>query len=701
MSAQTNTDSTAEAPAGAPVPKRSRLTADEALVALLGRLLGRRPRPREIEIWEDRLGDARNAAHFVTQLMNWGPISTTKVVESHSPAGHYYSPVVDPDEVRGYVDENRAAVTDYGMAGVPMSLEDMEAFWTRNRAVIASTPFPEHPQESHRYAFRGGPYAYGDGTTLRAIIHDKRPQRIIEVGSGYSTACMLDSIEEFGLDTTITCIEPYPARLKSILRDGDVARVTIIEQGVQGQDLSAFAALDAGDIVFIDSTHIIKTGSDVHYELFYILPVLKPGVIVHFHDCRFPFEYSDKQIFEKNFSWNEVYAVRALLMNSTRFKVIFSGSTFAHHRPELIEETFALYLRNPGSALWLEVMDDGGPFGLDAVGGMKGFEARTEPDPALAGSGLGGTANAPATKAARAAPARPPAPRPAAPAGDGAEVGVTIKEADGKANAHLTVRGTTLTFPLALKEGPVCVSLGVRKSGSTMLHNIVTRLAKAADVNHVNVPGTFFRAGFDASDWARLDLAPLLQGGNILTGFRNYPARMAASPAFVDGLKIFMHRDPRDAIVSQYFSDAFSHALPEVTDGDDSARNRFLEKRRAAQESAIDGWVLDHAPHLAKTLADFAPMLSDPRCLVLPYETYVFDKATMIAKILHHFGWHVAPDVITAVLAEIDVVPSAEDPKRFVRKATPGDHREKLTQQTQDRLNEICAEAMALFGYER
>ena len=189
------------------------------------------------------------------------------------------------------------------------------------------------------------------------MIGHFRPRRVIEIGSGFSSACMLDAAEHAGLEEFhLTCIEPFPKRLKSVLRsDDEGTRVTIHERGVQQMPLDMFAALEPNDILFIDSTHVMKTGSDVHYEIFYILPVLKPGVVVHFHDCRFPLEYSDTQIFEKNYSWNEAYAVRALLMYSTRFKVFFSGSVFAREREALVRETIPDFLRNPGSALWLLV----------------------------------------------------------------------------------------------------------------------------------------------------------------------------------------------------------------------------------------------------------------------------------------------------------------------------------------------------------
>lgn len=356
--------------------------AHDALVELLTRLLGQPPRPRQLEMWQERLGKVSSPARLVESLMRWPPVAEQKFIRTHSPSGHFYSPVVDPEAVREYVRLNREAGLAGGLAGIDFSLERMEAFWQRNRDFIAATPFSETPQSGLRYSFRAGPYNHGDGTTLRAVINDRRPKRIIEIGSGYTTACMLDTADELQLeDFRLTCIEPYADRLRSVLRDEDRDRVTIVEEGVQGQPLEQFAALEAGDILFIDSSHVLKTGSDVHYELFYILPILKPGVLVHFHDCRFPLEYRDQLIFEKGHSWNEAYAVRAFLMYNTRFRVFFSGSCFAEARSKLVRDTFPAFLVNPGSALWLEVMDDGAPHGLGAVGGVSGFpEAIPKPN---------------------------------------------------------------------------------------------------------------------------------------------------------------------------------------------------------------------------------------------------------------------------------------------------------------------------------
>ena len=331
------------------------MDADErALHDVLLRLFGRTPTDTELASWLTRLEAGMSARQFVDQVSRGRGFLANSAVRTKNPAGHFYSPVVDPDQVRGYVERERAAGLE-GVAGIAFPLEDMARFWQANLAHIQSAPFADTDDGVHRYCYEGGPYNGGDGTVLWTMIHQFRPRRIIEIGSGYSSACMLDTADYLRLaEFHLTCIEPNPERLFSILRPDDAARMTIHRCGVQDVDPAVFDSLERDDILFIDSSHVLKTGSDVHFELFHILPRLKPGVVVHFHDCRFPFEYSDRQIFVKNYSWNEVYAVRALLMYSSRFRVIFHGSLFAEKYPELARLCLP-FRRNPGSALWVQV----------------------------------------------------------------------------------------------------------------------------------------------------------------------------------------------------------------------------------------------------------------------------------------------------------------------------------------------------------
>jgi predicted O-methyltransferase YrrM len=322
---------------------------------LYRQFLGRAAAPGEVEHWLAKLNDVGSVSELVRALAAKAAKSNRPSFAIPYPPGHFYSPVVDPETVRDYV-SRFAPKRPEEIAGIELDLDAMLAYWNRCREVIASTPFSEDPNGRDRYYYRGGPYPYGDAIMLRAIISAQRPRRIVEIGSGFSTACMLDSLDHFDLtQTRITCIEPHAARLRSVLRPADEARVDILERPVQGMALDTFARLEANDILFIDSTHVLKTGSDVHYELFHILPVLKPGLLVHFHDCRYPFEYPDQFIFERNYSWNEAYALRAFLMYNAKFRVFFYNSLFAAQHRALAVATCPPFAKNPGSSIWLSV----------------------------------------------------------------------------------------------------------------------------------------------------------------------------------------------------------------------------------------------------------------------------------------------------------------------------------------------------------
>ena len=117
--------------------------------------------------------------------------------------------------------------------------------------------------------------------------------------------------------------------------------------------ISTFSKLKENDILFIDSSHVLKTGSDVHYELFSILPSLNKGVLIHFHDIHYPFEYPRQSLFGNNTSWNEIYALRAFLSYNSAFEVVFWNGLFTHRQRELVHETNPLFLKNPGCSIWL------------------------------------------------------------------------------------------------------------------------------------------------------------------------------------------------------------------------------------------------------------------------------------------------------------------------------------------------------------
>jgi hypothetical protein len=185
------------------------------------------------------------------------------------------------------------------------------------------------------------------------LLHEWRPRRVIEVGSGYSSLLTADvNVRWFDEKMHFTTIDPYPAPFLAKPIEGITARV---ERRVQDVPPSDFTSLEAGDILFIDSSHVTKTGSDVNHLFFQVLPELAPGVHVHVHDIFLPSDYPPEWAIDMNMSWNEQYVVQALLMHSHGFQVEF-GSMYAWSTfNDLVAQALALPNGGTfaGGSLWL------------------------------------------------------------------------------------------------------------------------------------------------------------------------------------------------------------------------------------------------------------------------------------------------------------------------------------------------------------
>ena len=318
-------------------------------------LLRREPGESELNRWVSLAVDRLRPEQVLRAFVDSKEYAARNAVSSLFAAGHYHSPVVDPATIKDYYARSCNETVD-DLAGIKINQDEMVAFWDASLPFIRTTPFTEAKDPARRFFYEGSPYPWGDAIMLRAMIGYYRPRRVIEIGSGFSTACMLDSADECSHDgMDVTCIEPFPDRLHKLLRPSDYKRVEIIPALVQDVALERFDLLDAGDMLFIDSTHVLKTGSDVHYEFFSILPRLRPGVLIHVHDCPFPFEYPEKWVFELNYSWNEAYALRALLMYSDRFLIKFWNGALARYYRSKIEADYPDFLRNAGTSIWLTV----------------------------------------------------------------------------------------------------------------------------------------------------------------------------------------------------------------------------------------------------------------------------------------------------------------------------------------------------------
>ncbi len=213
-------------------------------------------------------------------------------------------------------------------------------------------PFSDLKKDGLRYYFDNPWFGYSDSISLYSMLRYSKPKRIIEIGSGYSSAVILDTNEYFLKNNIqITLIEPNPERLKSLLKKEDITGSTIISNRLQNVDLNIFKSLEKNDILFIDSSHIYTNGSDVELIFTKILPMLNKNVYIHFHDIIYPFIYPTDWA---NRGYNEAMYVKELLNKNNSFKIIFFNSYICEFYKKEFELEMPLYLKNPGGSIWIE-----------------------------------------------------------------------------------------------------------------------------------------------------------------------------------------------------------------------------------------------------------------------------------------------------------------------------------------------------------
>jgi predicted O-methyltransferase YrrM len=243
--------------------------------------------------------------------------------------GHFYSPVVNQGELSKDKDRIWRRLPDMLAVDVNPSMHE-ELLKVRFPPLLSEFSYPDTgaaDSELHHFYESNGQFENLDPRALFCFMRLFRPRRIIEVGSGYSTLLMMDVNARF-LDnkTSITSIERYPRPF--LQRENDDGRIRLLRHRVQEIDLRIFDQLEDGDILFIDSSHVSKTGSDVNYMFLEVLPRIRPGVYVHVHDIFLPEEYPQDWVIEGGRSWNEQYLLRAFLQFNTEFRVVF-GAWFA------------------------------------------------------------------------------------------------------------------------------------------------------------------------------------------------------------------------------------------------------------------------------------------------------------------------------------------------------------------------------------
>lgn len=205
-----------------------------------------------------------------------------------------------------------------------------------------------------------------DAELLYRMTRRTKPNRVIEVGSGTSTAYLAAALAANAADDEaaepgeLVCIEPYRHQQLDDIASAIPHRV--IRTVAQDVPLDEFRSLRSGDILFIDSTHVVRLDSDVIYLVLEVLPLLAPGVLVHIHDIGFPYPYVvPGHVFDDHMYWTEWCLLQAFLQFNDSFQVDLSAAWMHHNHPEVLARTLSTYRSGqefPPSSLWIRRTGD-------------------------------------------------------------------------------------------------------------------------------------------------------------------------------------------------------------------------------------------------------------------------------------------------------------------------------------------------------
>jgi hypothetical protein len=260
---------------------------------------------------------------------------------------HFYQPIPD---TRTLPDELWAKPSE--LPGVDMNeakqLELLRDVFPRFRAEY--DPIPTDPTgDPHEFYLKNGAFEGTDALVLYCMVRHFRPSLVLEVGSGFSSRLFAQAALRNG-NTELVCIEPYP---DDVLTRGFPGLTSVIPKKVQEVELGSFERLDDGDILFIDSSHVVKTGGDVNYLFLEVLPRLKPGVVIHVHDIFLPHEFPKAWVVDLHLFWTEQYLLQAFLTHNAQFEVLFANAYMgARHQSEM-QRTFPRSQWWGGGSFWI------------------------------------------------------------------------------------------------------------------------------------------------------------------------------------------------------------------------------------------------------------------------------------------------------------------------------------------------------------
>jgi Sulfotransferase domain len=244
---------------------------------------------------------------------------------------------------------------------------------------------------------------------------------------------------------------------------------------------------------------------------------------------------------------------------------------------------------------------------------------------------------------------------------------------------------------------PSCFVFALPKSGSVLVNAIVQSVMSEWGVPVIDIPIYLYQQGIDI-DTIQCDLGRLfVEKGYCYSGFRELPRSMLGSASIGRARKALVVRDPRDMLVSRYFSTKFSHGF---TERGSPPFRRLMGEFIKDGELNIDAYCLYYSWMINSQLLSQADVISDPQTLILKYEDFIFDKCRLVRQLCDWFSVDLSSKRIEAIAAAHDFIPEGERPDRHIRQALPGDYRRKLKPETISALNAVLARFFTTFGYQ-
>ena len=275
--------------------------------------------------------------------------------------GHFYS--VIPNITKDYNNNDPKFLNlDFNEESHTIILNEINNYLGKFDNEFGHTDVLER-QNNFKYTLLNNAFEWMDARLLHYFLQKNKPKKIIEIGSGNSTLLTYNTKQMYNLDLDIICIEPYPSNYLKNLHE--IGGITLRENNLEKIDLSIFTTLSENDILFIDSSHVLKLDSDVMYYFTKIFPLLKKNVLIHIHDIFFPYDYPIDWIKQGRF-WNEQYFLYVFLQYNTKFQIKFCNSysqfKYSKELKKIQENTYEIKnkIANDvfsGGSIWLSVKE--------------------------------------------------------------------------------------------------------------------------------------------------------------------------------------------------------------------------------------------------------------------------------------------------------------------------------------------------------